>query len=372
MRAGNKSVVTKRSPFPKVKLQLNGFEESNKEVFLLHERNLKEHRERLKKIMQQTMKVHSIRKDHMHRERYLANKTKIHSLALSQKKSDITKENNILFNKLLDISMGKMSNLPFVSSQKNSSFQRNCKNLKYMRTSSVNASPSGMNLHNSNVGSLSSLPNECDTTSLNYTTRKLEKQRIDKENLKLAAKLLSTKSRLNKNKLLDDYKKNLKYKKLRSRKYFRSETPKKDKLPPVKRRLIIREENFDIDNIKVNSDLSIDEDGGKSELKNLTSSLNKSAIAKSSIKGLENYISPHEKKVRKMKSKKRYRNETRTGPHSPRQINFPKSVLKSKKDHLSIYSSETSALRKKKSPAPKPKSKSKPKPKFKSKNYPYQ
>jgi len=74
-----------------------------------------------------------------------------------------------------------------------------------------------------------------------------EKERIERENLHLAAKLITTKSDLNRDKFSNDFKKSRRYKSLRRRGNFKSQTPKRSKFPPVKRKLIIREEEIKSD-----------------------------------------------------------------------------------------------------------------------------
>ena len=161
--------------------------------------------------MKQNTKTHVSKKKDFVRELFLANKMKIHSIALTQKEMDINRENNILFNKLVDISLGKMSQLPFIKSPHKQYFTREEKKSNISRYKSV-IPPSHTTLSKSHMNSLPSMKLEEINCSSNFSQRRREKERIEKDNLRLATKLITTRSSLSKNKLVDDYKRNQKYK----------------------------------------------------------------------------------------------------------------------------------------------------------------
>ena len=190
----------------------------------LREKHLKEHHARLKQIRKKNSKSNLLRKSVKDREAIIENKIKIHNIISSQRESAINRENSILFNKLMEISMGKKSQLPYVKSPRSK--------------------------HNMSQSPLRTLPQlksqRDDHHSLNFVVRKHEKQRIEKENLKLAAKLITEQSDLKKNKLLSDYKKIEEYKKRLRRVRRNSASPKKIKLPNVNKRGIITQDTRDI------------------------------------------------------------------------------------------------------------------------------
>lgn len=164
--------------------------EDNIELLKYREKTFKNHQDKLKKIMTQDKKSTMKNKTDRTRDAILENKVKIHNIISQQRESSIIKENSQLFNKLIDISMGKRSNMPFLKKEK-----------------------SKHNISQSPLRSLPSLkPLKEEVHSLNYLKRKHEKERIEKDNLKLAAKLVSEQSDLSKSKLINDYQKIVEYK----------------------------------------------------------------------------------------------------------------------------------------------------------------
>lgn len=162
-------------------------------------------------------------------------RNKIHDIIASQRETTINKENSLLFNKLIDISMGKRSQLPFNQTPKARYIIEKPNGRKY----NVSLSP---------MRSLPHLKSKQEQASLNFVQRKQEKERIERDNLKLAAKLVTEESDLKKSKLLHDYKKIQEYKKRLRRVRRNSATDKKTKLPSVSKRSIIQNVN-DLDNI---------------------------------------------------------------------------------------------------------------------------
>jgi len=140
--------------------------------------------------MRQDTKSKVIKKNDKSRDQIIENKMKIHNIIHNQKEYEINRENSILFNKLMQISMGKSSQLPL---------QRNRKSKAYISQSPMRTLPQ--------------LKTQRDNPhSLNYVNRKREKERIDKENLKLAAKLVTEQSELKRSKLIQDYQLTKEYK----------------------------------------------------------------------------------------------------------------------------------------------------------------
>lgn len=92
---------------------------------LQREKNLKDHQKRIKEIMQKNAKANSL-KD--------SNQRKVQKV--NPKESVINKENSILFNKLMEISMGKRSNMPFQSNRKSKNYvsQSPMRSLPQLRT----------------------------------------------------------------------------------------------------------------------------------------------------------------------------------------------------------------------------------------------
>jgi hypothetical protein len=88
-----------------------------------------------------------------------------------------------------------------------------------------------------NALSVSNFESE-DHSSLNFIRRKREKERIERENLKFAEKLITTESNLNKHKFLSEYKQIQTYKKMIGRSNRKDKVSKKIRFPPVKRNLI--------------------------------------------------------------------------------------------------------------------------------------
>ena len=194
--------------------------EDNIELLKYRNEKLKNHQNRIKKIMNQDTKTTIKQKTDRTRDAILENKLKIHNIISQQRETSIMKENSQLFNKLIDISMGKRSNMPFVKKKK-----------------------SKHNISQSPLRSLPSLkPLKEEMHSLNYVIRKHEKERIEKDNLKLAAKLVSEHSELSKSKLNHDYQRIVEYKKRLRRVQRKSATPKKTKLPPLNKRESIAHE----------------------------------------------------------------------------------------------------------------------------------
>ena len=148
--------------------------EDNIGLIKFREKYLKEHQDRIKKIMKSHSKSKLFKKSEFDRESIIENKMKIHQMMSQQRESSINKENSILFNKLVDISKG---NKYALFSDKSVRSKRN-----------VSQNP------------LSSLPQLRTQTesgqSLNFVTRRKEQKRIDKENLLLAEKLIKEKSNL--------------------------------------------------------------------------------------------------------------------------------------------------------------------------------
>ena len=135
------------------------------------EKKLKDHQKRIKHIMQKNTKA-SLNKSKFKK----VQKVSVH------KDDYIIKENSILFNKLMDISMGKRSNMTLRSKKsQNITSQSPLHSFPQLRSS------------------------RDEQHSLNFVARKREKQRIDSENLKLAAKLVTQKSTLNASKLISQY-----------------------------------------------------------------------------------------------------------------------------------------------------------------------
>lgn len=151
------------------------------ELLAYREKKLKDHQKRIQEIMYKNTK-NALSKTN--------SKKGDKSFKSNPKEAEINKENSILFNKLMEISMGKRSNMPFKSERKSKHY--------------ISQSP---------MRSLPQLkPQKEDPHSLNFVSRKKEKERIDRENLKLAAKLVTQQSTLNKSKLLEEYRRIEEYK----------------------------------------------------------------------------------------------------------------------------------------------------------------
>lgn len=176
--------------------------------------------------MEKSSKANSFMKPDKTRENILENKMKMHNIVHSQRENEIKKENSILFGKLMDISWGKRSNLPSVVSPSNNYYKDKAKlknnaskrkiggsNYRSSKNRTMHPSPTKARLPQSPVNFFAQPKIENDEIfSLNYNKRKRETERIERENLKLAEKLITTESNLKKNIFLSDFKKFQKYK----------------------------------------------------------------------------------------------------------------------------------------------------------------
>lgn len=148
--------------------------EDNLGLLKFREKYLKEHQDRIKKIMKSNSKSNILKKTDFDRDAIIENKMKIHQIMSQQRESSINKENSILFNKLVGISKSNQIGAFHDTSMR-----------------------SKRNVSQSPISSLPQLRTHTESgPSLNFVSRKQEQKRIDRENLKLAEKLIKEESSL--------------------------------------------------------------------------------------------------------------------------------------------------------------------------------